>query len=186
MALCRQPWRVGRVLGGPTTRTLGRVDRRERRLALGVTAAVVLGVALPGIRMTASGDAPESLPLSAYSMFARDRGRVVEQPTVVAVSPGGYVERLSPETIAATDQVMQAAKAVRRALDAGPAATRLLCDEVAGRVDAPAIVAVWSSATTESHGRHATAGRSTGAPWSRARLVDDQCVDTPVGLGNRV
>jgi hypothetical protein len=107
-----------------------------------VTVAVVLGVALPGIRMTASGDAPESLPLSAYSMFARDRGRVVEQPTVVAVSPGGYVERLSPETIAATDQVIQAAKAVRRALDAGPAATRLLCDEVAGRVDAPAIVAV--------------------------------------------
>jgi hypothetical protein len=107
-----------------------------------VTVAVVLGVALPGIRMTASGDAPESLPLSAYSMFARDRGRVVEQPTVVAVSPGGYVERLSPETIAATDQVMQAAKAVRRALDAAPAATRLLCDEVAGRVDAPAIVAV--------------------------------------------
>jgi hypothetical protein len=63
-------------------------------------------------------------------------------PPFVAVSPDGYVERLSPETIAATDQVMQAAEAVRRALDAGPAATRLLCDEVAGRVDAPAIVAV--------------------------------------------
>jgi hypothetical protein len=130
------------VLGGPTTRTLGRVDRRERRLALGVAAAVVVGVALPGVRMMASGDAPDGLPLSTYPMFARDRGRVVEQPTVVAVSPDGYVERLSPETIAATDQVMQAAEAVRRALDAGPAATRLLCDEVAGRVDAPAIVAV--------------------------------------------
>jgi len=130
------------VLGGPSTPTLGRVDRRERRRALAVAAAVMIGVALPGVRMTASRDASDGLPLSTYPMFAHDRGRVLEQPTVVAVAPNGDVERLSPETIAATDQVMQAAKAVRRALDAGPAAARLLCDEVAGRVDAPAIVAV--------------------------------------------
>jgi hypothetical protein len=129
-------------LGGPTARTLGPVNRRERRRALAVTAAVVVGVALPGIRMMASGDAPDGLPLSTYPMFARDPGRVVEQPTVVAVSPDGDVERLSPETIAGTDQVMHAARAVRRALDAGPAATRALCEEVAGRVDAPASVAV--------------------------------------------
>jgi hypothetical protein len=130
------------VLGGPTTRTLGRVDRRERRLALGVAAAVVVGVALPGVRMMASGDAPDGLPLSTYPMFARDRGRVVEQPTVVAMSPGGEVARLSPETIAGTDQVMQAARAVQHAVGAGPAATRALCEEVAGRVDAPVTVAV--------------------------------------------
>jgi hypothetical protein len=174
------------VLGGPTTRTLGRVDRRERRLALGVAAAVVVGVALPGVRMMASGDAPDGLPLSTYPMFARDRGRVVEQPTVVAVSPDGYVERLSPETIAATDQVMQAAEAVRRALDAGPAATRLCATRWRAVSTHRRSWPWWSSATTESHGRHATAHHSTGAPWSRARLVDDQCVDTPVGLGNRV
>jgi hypothetical protein len=118
------------------------VDRRERRRGLAVAAAVVVGVALPGARMMASGDAPDGLPLSTYPMFARDRGRLVEQPTIVAVLPEGDVERLSPETIAGSDQVMQAVKAVRRALDAGPAAARLLCDEVAGRVDAPAIVAV--------------------------------------------
>jgi hypothetical protein len=37
---------------------------------------------------------------------------------------------------------MQAARAVRQAVGAGPAAARALCDEVAGRVDAPATVAV--------------------------------------------
>jgi hypothetical protein len=118
------------------------VDRRERRRALVVAAAVVAGVAVPGVRMMASRDAPDGLPLSTYPMFTSDPGRVVEQPTVVAVSPGGDVERLSPETIAGTDQVMQAAMAVRRAVDAGPAATRALCDEVAGRVGTPATVAV--------------------------------------------
>jgi hypothetical protein len=92
--------------------------------------------------MLASSDAPDGLPLSTYPMFTRDPGRVLEEPTVVAVSPGGDVERLSPETIAGTDQVMQAARAVRQAVGAGPAATRALCDEVASRVDAPATVAV--------------------------------------------
>jgi hypothetical protein len=118
------------------------VDGRERRRALAVAAAVVVGVALPGIRMMASTDAPDGLPLSTYPMFTRDAGRVVEQPTVVAVSPAGRIERLSPETIAGTDQVMQAARAVHRAVGAGSAATRALCEEVAGRVDAPATVAV--------------------------------------------
>jgi hypothetical protein len=84
------------------------VDGRERRRALAVAAAVVVGVALPGIRMIASSDAPDGLPLSTYPMFTRDPGRVVEQPTVIAVSPGGQIERLPPETIAGTDQVMQA------------------------------------------------------------------------------
>jgi hypothetical protein len=107
-----------------------------------VASTVVVGVALPGIRMVASADAPDGLPLSTYPMFTHDPGRVVEQPTVVAVSPGGDVERLSPETIAATDQVIQAVMAVRQALDTGPAATRALCSDVAGRVDAPATVAV--------------------------------------------
>jgi hypothetical protein len=118
------------------------VDRRERRRGLAVAAAVVVGVAVPGLRMLGSSDAPDGLPLSTYPMFTRDPGGVVEQPTVVAVSPGGVVERLSPETIAGTDQVMQAAKAVRQAVGAGPAATRALCEEVARRVDAPATVAV--------------------------------------------
>jgi hypothetical protein len=118
------------------------VDGRERRRALAVAVAVVVGVALPGIRMIASSDAPDGLPLSTYPMFTRDPGRVVEQPTVIAVLPGGQIERLSPETIAGTDQVMQAVRAVDQAVAAGPVATRALCEEVAGRVDAAATVAV--------------------------------------------
>jgi hypothetical protein len=58
------------------------------------------------------------------------------------VSPRGDVDRLSPETIAGTDQVIQAGVSVRQALDSGPSATRALCADVAGRVDAPATVAV--------------------------------------------
>jgi hypothetical protein len=118
------------------------VNGRGRRRALAVAAAVVVGVALPGLRMVASSDAPDGLPLSTYPMFTRDGGRVVDQPTVVAVSPGGRIDRLSPEVIAGTDQVMQAAMTVHRAVETGPAASRALCEEVAGRVDAPANVAV--------------------------------------------
>lgn len=131
-----------RASRGPVARTLAPVDRRERRGALVVAAAVVVGVSLPGVRMMASGDAPDGLPLSTYPMFTDDPGRVVEHSTVVAVSPEGDVERLSPETIAGTDQVMQAARAVRQAVGAGPDATRALCHEVASRVEAPATVAV--------------------------------------------
>jgi hypothetical protein len=147
------------------------VDRRERRRALAVAAVVVVGVALPGIRMLASGDAPDGLPLSTYPMFTRDPGRVVEQPTVVAVLPGGDVERSSPETIAGTDQVMQAARAVRQAVGAGPAATRPLCEEVAGRVEAPATVAVvverydaiaWSEGDREPFGRRTVVACDAG------------------------
>jgi hypothetical protein len=135
-------WRVGGGVARINCRTLGPVNRRERGRGLAVAAAVVVGVVVPGIRMLASSDAPDGIPLSTYPMFTRDPGRVVEQPTVVAVSPEGEIERLSPETIAGTDQVMQAAMAVRQAVGAGPAPTRALCAEVAGRVDAPATVAV--------------------------------------------
>ena len=128
-----------------------------------VSAAVVVAVAVPGIRTLASGDAPDGFPVSTYPMFTHDPGRVVEAPTVVAVSPGGEVDRLSPETVAGTDQVIQAGVSVRQALDAGPSATRALCDDVAGRVDAPATVAVvverhdsvaWSAGDREPIERH--------------------------------
>lgn len=122
--------------------TLGGMDRRERRWAVLVSAVAVVAVALPGIRTLASPGAPDGFPLSTYPMFTRDPGREVDQPTVVAVSPGGDVERLSPGTIAGTDQVIQAGVAVRRAVAGGPAAAARLCAEVAGRVAAPATVAV--------------------------------------------
>ncbi|HEX6420734.1 MAG TPA: hypothetical protein VFZ77_19685 [Acidimicrobiales bacterium] len=114
--------------------------RRERRWALLVSAVVVIATALPGLRLVASDAAPDGFPLSTYPMFTRDRGRVVELPTVLVESPGGDVERLSPTTIAGTDQVIQAGVTVRQAIRAGRAAA--LCDEVAARVDAPGTVAV--------------------------------------------
>jgi hypothetical protein len=108
----------------------------ERRRALVVSAVVAVAVAVPGVRLLAAGpDAPDGFPLSTYPMFTRDPGQVVELPTVVAVGPGGEVERLSPETIAATDQVIQAAEAVGRAVRDGPAAASALCREVAARLD---------------------------------------------------
>jgi hypothetical protein len=164
--------RTARTPGGArarrwsTARTLGPVDRRERRRALVVAAAVVVGVAFPGVRMIGSADAPDGLPLSTYPMFASDPGRVVEVPSVVAVLPGGEVERFSPETIAGTDQVMQAAKAVRRAVRAGPAATQALCEEVAARVHAPATLAV----VVERYDAIAWA-QGDGEPFDRRTLV---------------
>lgn len=123
-----------------------------------MSAAVVAAVVAPGVRLLASPDAPDGFPLSTYPMFTRDRGRVVELATVVAMSPRGEVERLSPQVIAGTDQVVQAGVTVRRAVDAGPVAARRLCADVAGRVAAPATVAVvverydvvaWSSGDRE-------------------------------------
>lgn len=118
------------------------MDRRERRRALLVSTAVVVAAALPGIRTIASAGAPDGFPLSTYPMFTRDPGRVVEQPTVVAVSTGSGVERLSPRTIAGTDQVIQAGVTVRRAMARGAGATARLCAEVAARVGGPSTVAV--------------------------------------------
>jgi hypothetical protein len=118
------------------------VERHERWRALLVSAAVVAAVAVPGVRTLVSGTAPDGFPLSTYPMFTRDPGRVVVLSTVIAVSPTGEVDRLSPETIAGTDQVVQAGVTVQQAIDAGRDAAAHLCDEVAERVDGPATVAV--------------------------------------------
>ena len=127
---------------------------------------MVAAVAIPGVRMLAAPDAPDGFPLSTYPMFARDPGRVVELATVVAISPDGDVERLSPETIAGTDQVIQAGVSVRQAIDRGPAAAAALCRDVAARVEASATVAVveeehdavaWSAGDREPRERHTVA-----------------------------
>lgn len=104
----------------------------RRVVALGVVALV----AVPGVRLLVHGaDAPDGFPLSTYPMFTRDRGRIVEVPSVVVVRATGEVERLSPETIADTDQVIEASVVVSRAIAGGTAAQ--LCSEVAGRIDEP-------------------------------------------------
>ena len=136
-----------------------------------MSAVAVVAVAMPGVRTLASPGAPDGFPLSTYPMFTRDPGREVEQPTVVAVAPGGDVERLSPRTIAGTDQVIQAGVAVRQAVADGPAAVARLCAEVAQRVAAPATVAVvaerhdvvaWSAGDREPIERRTVANCEAG------------------------
>jgi len=113
----------------------------ERRRAVLVSMAFAAAVALPGVRVLVEREAGDGFPLSTYPMFDEDPGHVIELPTVVAVTTDG-TERLSPLLIAGTDQVIQAWEAVRAAVARGPDATAELCEEVAGRVDAPASIAV--------------------------------------------
>lgn len=91
-------------------------------------------VLLPGVRLLADGsEAPDGFPLSTYPMFARDRGRVVEVPSVVLVRDGD-VERLSPSTIAGSDQVIEASVVVGDAVRGGPGPAAALCREVRDRL----------------------------------------------------
>jgi hypothetical protein len=147
------------------------MTRTERLRALATSAVVVAAVAVPGLRLLADGrDAPDGFPLSTYPMFTRDPGRVVELPTVVAVTSDGATERLSPETIARTDQVIQAGVTVGQAVRAGPAAARALCREVAGRVD-PAGSGVTVAVVVERHDAVAWSA-GDGEPLDR-RIVAD-------------
>lgn len=144
----------------------GEIGPAEKLWAVLVSAVVVVLVALPGVRTLAEERPADGFPLSTYPMFSDDPGRVVTLPTVVAVAPGGEVTRLSPRTIAGTDQVIQASAAVRDALRRGPAATRELCAEVAGRVETPGRVAVVQE-------RHDAIGWSSdsSSPPLRRRVV---------------
>src|SRR5829696_6020779 len=63
------------------------VERGDRWRALVASTVVVVAVAIPGVRTLVDDDAPDGFPLSTYPMFSRDRGRVVELPTVVADGP---------------------------------------------------------------------------------------------------
>jgi hypothetical protein len=117
------------------------VEGPERRRALLLSAVLVVAVAWPGVAGFLGHDS-DGFPVSTYPMFSRDPGRVVEVPTVIAVEADGTSRRLSPDLIAGTDQVIQAAVTVRQAIDAGPAATATLCEEVAAELDAGVMVAV--------------------------------------------
>jgi hypothetical protein len=99
-----------------------------------VSLVVLAAVVLPGLRTLVEGVSGDGFPLSTYPMFTGDPGRYVELPTVVAVGRDGHVERLSPQEIAGTDQVIQAWEAVRRAVARGSSTTHALCREVAARI----------------------------------------------------
>jgi hypothetical protein len=109
------------------------MGRRQRVAARVVALAVVGAVAWPGIASVAGLDRSDGFPLSTYPMFSRDRGRVVEVSTAVALDADGDAVRLPPSVIATTDQVLVAAAAARRAVTGGPAAASSLCEEVAAR-----------------------------------------------------
>lgn len=110
------------------------MERLERWRAVVVSTVIVVAVALPGLRWVVETEPSDGFPISTYPMFTRDPGRIVEVPTVVARRADGTVERLSPQAIAGTDQVIQASVTVRAAVAAGHGATQALCDEVAARI----------------------------------------------------
>lgn len=118
------------------------MERFERWRAVVVSAAIVVAVALPGLHWVVDDGPSDGFPVSTYPMFTRDPGRIVEVPTVVALRSDGAVERLSPQAIAGTDQVIQASVTVRAAVAVGHGATRSLCEEVASRVGGDASLAV--------------------------------------------
>lgn len=130
--------------------------------------AVATAVALPGMRWLIEAYEPsDGFPISTYPMFTGDPGRIVELPTVVAVASDGAVERLSPQTIAGTDQVIQASVTVRTAVAAGSDAARELCNEVADRVGGPTTLAV----VVERHDAIAWAADSSIGPVDRRTVV---------------
>jgi hypothetical protein len=95
-----------------------------------VTAAAAIAVLAPAVLP----DASDGFPISTYPMFTTDRGRVIGLDTVV-LARDGRRERLSPERIGGTDEVVLASATVSNAIAAGPTAVARLCREVAAGVD---------------------------------------------------
>jgi hypothetical protein len=115
------------------------VTNRTRWL---VTVAVATAVVLPAVL---PGEA-DGFPISTYPMFTAERGRVMALDTVVLVD-GERRERLSPEEIGGTDEIVLAAVTVNRAISAGGETLERLCTEIAARIDRPGTVEI----VTETH-----------------------------------
>jgi hypothetical protein len=98
--------------------------------AVAVTALVAAAVLWPAAAFPDGDD----FPLSPYPMFARDRGRASAIATVVGVDDEGRVQRLSPQLVNGTREIVQAAAVVAHEVAAGQAAR--LCREVAARAAA--------------------------------------------------
>lgn len=140
------------------------MGRGEKVWAGVVSVAVAVLVTLPGVRLLLEDSSADGFPVSTYPMFTQDPGRVVELPTVVVLGEDGDVERLSPQQIAGTDQVIQAAVTVQAAVHGGPGATRALCQEVAARLRLPsARIAV----VVERHDAIAWSGDPSAEPLER-------------------
>lgn len=108
-----------------------------------VTVLVGVVVAAPAVWPHAA----DGFPISTYPMFTSERGRVIAIDTAVVVRADHRRERLSPEVIGGTDEVVLAAATVSNAIASGPASLAALCAEIAGRVDGPGTVEI----VTETH-----------------------------------
>jgi len=97
----------------------------------------------------------DSYPVSTYPMFSYRRTTTETVDTAILVVDGD-VRRLSPTTIADTDEVILAAATVSNAIASGTAA--VLCAEIAGRVG-----------TVEN-----AAGGSGGASAAEIRVVTER------------
>jgi len=132
-------------------------------LTMVVGLAVLAPAVLPG--------ASDGFPISTYPMFTSERGRVMGIDTVVLVD-GARRERLSPEEIGGTDEIVHAAVTVTDAIQDGPAALERLCHEVAGRVRRAGTVEI----VTETHDTIALL-QDDAVPL--AVLVHERCAASP-------
>jgi hypothetical protein len=130
-------------------------------------AIAVAGCFLLGLMVWPATVGRDSFPLSNYPMFASDRPAQASFRTVVGVDASGSPVRLSPADIGGTDQVIQAAATVGRAIADGEADQ--LCAEVADRVGAD-VVAV--EVVTE---RYDTIAWFDGHETPAERVVHARC-----------
>jgi len=94
-----------------------------------ISLALLAWVAVPLFR-PASAD---SFPHSTYPMFSHRRPEQLWLNQMVWVSPTGETTALPPRFVG-TEEVMQAAATISRAVSSGPSAASSLCDEVARAV----------------------------------------------------
>ncbi len=103
------------------------VARHTRLLAYGVLIAAVVVIGIVPLLLDR-----DSFPLSTYPMFSTRRSTAETVDTAVAVDGSGRIERLGPERIAGTDEIILATATVGGAIATGT--TAQLCEEIAGRV----------------------------------------------------
>ena len=114
------------------------VARHTRLVAYAAIVAVLLVVGVVPLVLDR-----DSFPLSTYPMFSSRRSTAESVDTAVAVDAAGALQRLGPERIAGTDEIILATATVGGAIAAGT--TDALCREIAGRVASvgpPSAVAV--------------------------------------------
>jgi hypothetical protein len=103
------------------------VARHTRLLAYGVLLAVIVVVGVVPLALDR-----DSFPISTYPMFSTRRTTSESVDTAVALDASGRIERLGPERIAGTDEIILATATVGGSIAAGT--TDELCAEIAERV----------------------------------------------------